>query len=68
MRKKKNKTTIFFSYICLVTNPKLLAAKASQLDKILNHKLEELRISKINIVKNQIRLGEHITDYLNVRF
>ncbi|PKY50783.1 hypothetical protein RhiirA4_406847 [Rhizophagus irregularis] len=48
------------------TNPKLLAAKASQLDKILNHKLEELRISKINIVKNQIRLGERITDYLNV--
>lgn len=70
MRELKNKPIIFFSYICLVTNtnPKLLAAKASQLDKILNHKLEELRISKINIVKNQIRLGERITDYLNVRF
>jgi hypothetical protein len=46
----------------------LLAAKASQLDKILNHKLEELRMSKIFIVENQFRLEERITAYLDVRF
>ncbi|RIA95274.1 HAUS augmin-like complex subunit 4-domain-containing protein [Glomus cerebriforme] len=47
-------------------NPKLLAAKASQLDKVLNRKNEELRMSKINIVENQLRLGERITTYLKV--
>jgi hypothetical protein len=44
-----------------------LVAKASQMDKALNRNLEELQISKINIIENQVRLGECITTYLKVR-
>ncbi|GBC05126.1 hypothetical protein RclHR1_06050004 [Rhizophagus clarus] len=64
--KKQCEDIAKFYYTAEVMNPKLLAAKASQLDKILNIKLEELRISKINIAENKIRLGERIAAYLNV--
>ncbi|CAG8436353.1 8587_t:CDS:2 [Funneliformis mosseae] len=55
-------------YYCLGedTNSKLLATKAFQLDQVLTRKHEELRMSKISLIENQIRLGERITTYLKV--
>ncbi|CAG8605877.1 21027_t:CDS:2, partial [Cetraspora pellucida] len=45
---------------------KILFAKASKLDSILTSQLEELRLAKINRIINQIRLGNQITNYMNV--
>ncbi|CAI2171944.1 17875_t:CDS:10 [Funneliformis geosporum] len=54
-------------YYCLEdTNSKLLSTKAFQLDQVLKRKLEDLRMSKICLIENQIQLGERITTYLKV--
>ncbi|CAG8458416.1 1016_t:CDS:2 [Acaulospora colombiana] len=48
------------------SNPKLLFAKAIQLNKKLSQRVDNLRLSKIHAITSKSLLGEQIVNYMNV--
>ncbi|KAG9294305.1 hypothetical protein G9A89_021664 [Geosiphon pyriformis] len=56
-----------FHYFGEELNPRLLFAKATQLNKIVKQQIEDLHISKVNdTLSDQTRVGELLTEYLKV--